>query len=539
MNIRYLVYPVLILVCTGLFACRNTEKNKKRSIDAETLALTTDTVIKGGFNAASGIPIDSNRIEAFLQQKPEFAPFASDFRNFYQQVDHQYVWYDQNGLIEFVGVLQSRIQNTAGDGLSLKIPYQPLLDSLLQLNMQEGKVRAPSVELELLLTAQYFYYAQHLLQGAKISQAESLQWYLPRKKLSYPDLLSALLSEKNIAAVEAAAVIQQYSALKEGLVAYRKIEEQGADVEVPDYKKSLRPGDSAASVAMIKQRLVQLGDAVAYDSSSVYTQDWIDAVNRFKQRHGLHPDSVLSKDMVQQLQVPVADRIRQIMVNLERQRWIPVDANTDELILVNIPEYRLHYFQGGKHLWHCNVVVGAVMNKTVVFSGDMQYVVFSPYWNVPQSIINKEIKPGMARNKNYLARHNMEWNGGRVRQKPGPKNSLGLVKFLFPNSNNIYLHDTPSKSLFNRQDRAFSHGCIRVSEPRELAIRVLAQDSTWTPEKIDAAMHAGKEKYVTLKKKIPVFIGYFTAFIGVDGLLNFRKDIYNKDKALLDLLMEQ
>src|SRR5690606_12239499 len=132
----------------------------------------------------------------------------------------------QNGLIEFVGVLQSRIQNTAGDGLSLKIPYQPLLDSLLQLNMQEGKVRAPSVELELLLTAQYFYYAQHLLQGAKISQAESLQWYLPRKKLSYPDLLSALLSEKNIAAVEAAAVIQQYSALKEGLAAYRKIEEQ-------------------------------------------------------------------------------------------------------------------------------------------------------------------------------------------------------------------------------------------------------------------------------------------------------------------------
>src|SRR5690606_34507668 len=207
--------------------------------------------------------------------------------------------------------------------------------------------------------------------------------------------------------------------------------------------------------------------------------------NRFKQRHGLHPDSVISKDMIVQLQVPVADRIRQIMVNLERQRWIPVDASTDELILVNIPEYRLHYFQGGKHVWQCDVVVGAVMNKTVVFSGNMQYVVFSPYWNIPQSIINKEIKPGMARNRNYLARHNMEWNGGKVRQKPGPKNSLGLVKFLFPNSNNIYLHDTPSKSLFSRQDRAFSHGCIRVSQPRELAIRVLAQDSTWTPEKID------------------------------------------------------
>lgn len=529
----------LLLLCIAI-GCNDKGNRKKKKIDKETLALTTDTVIKGGFNPASGIPIDSARIEQFLQQKPEFASFSEEFRKFYQQVNYQYVWYDATGLIEFVGVLQTKIQSSADDGgVKLKIPYQSQLDTLLQLHTQGEKVRSPSLDLELLLTAQYFYYAQHLLQGAKISKAESLQWYLPRKKLSYADLLSSLLSDKNIAAVEAAAVIRQYSALKEGLATYRVIEQKAVDVVIPEWTKNLKLYDSSEIIAKIKQRLVQLGDAPAYDTNGTYSIEWITAVNQFKHRHGLLADSVISKSMVQELQVPVAERIRQIMVNMERQRWIPVNMNTDELILVNIPEYRLHYYKGGEHVWGCNVVVGAVMNKTVVFSGDMKYVVFSPYWNVPQSIVNKEIIPGIRRNKNYLARHNMEWNKGKVRQKPGPKNSLGLVKFLFPNSNNIYLHDTPSKSLFSRQDRAFSHGCIRVAEPRELAIRVLAQDSTWTPEKIDEAMKAGKEKYVTLKKTIPVFIGYFTAFVDEHGQLNFRKDIYRKDEALLKLLMEE
>ena len=144
----------------------------------------------------------------------------------------------------------------------------------------------------------------------------------------------------------------------------------------------------------------------------------------------------------------------------------------------------------------------------------------------------------MKRNKNYLAAHNMEWNGGNVRQKPGPRNSLGLVKFLFPNSNNIYLHDTPSKSLFSEDNRAFSHGCIRVSKPGDLALRVLKNNPGWTPAKIDAAMNLGREQYVTLKKKIPVYIGYFTAFINSEGAINFRNDIYKRDERLLTMLMD-
>jgi murein L,D-transpeptidase YcbB/YkuD len=205
-------------------------------------------------------------------------------------------------------------------------------------------------------------------------------------------------------------------------------------------------------------------------------------------------------------------------------------------MFVNIPQFKLVAMEKDSIVLSCNVVVGKATNKTVIFRGDMKYVVFSPYWNVPQSIINKEILPAMKRNPNYLAKHNMEYNGGKIRQKPGPDNSLGLVKFLFPNSFNIYLHDTPSKSLFKEDKRAFSHGCIRVSEPFELAKYLLRHDPSWTPEKIKGAMDSGKEQYVSLKNTVPVYLVYFTAFVDSKGKLNFRDDIYNRDQELKEML---
>jgi murein L,D-transpeptidase YcbB/YkuD len=264
----------------------------------------------------------------------------------------------------------------------------------------------------------------------------------------------------------------------------------------------------------------------------------VKAVNRYKKSVGLKQDSLITNEMISELSVPVKKRIEQILVNLERFRWMPNHEKADEFIFVNIPGYRLRYFEKGKQVWDCNVVVGKTMTKTVIFSGMMQYVVLSPYWYVPPSIIQKEVVPGMRKNSNYLASHHMEWNGGNVRQTPGPHNSLGRVKFIFPNENNIYLHDTPSKSLFNEDNRAFSHGCVRVSKPRDLALRILRNDPNWPPSKIDEAMNATSEKTVTLKKKIPVLIGYFTAFVETDGDLNFRKDIYERDAKLLKLITE-
>ena len=213
-------------------------------------------------------------------------------------------------------------------------------------------------------------------------------------------------------------------------------------------------------------------------------------------------------------------------------------TKAEQFIAVNIPSYQLTYFKKEEVVFRSNVVVGNMMNKTVIFSGMMSFIVFSPYWNVPTSIKEKEILPGIEKNENYLAEHNMEWEGENIRQKPGKDNSLGLVKFLFPNNNNIYLHDSPAKELFSAEKRAFSHGCIRVEKPKELANLILKDDRKWTPEKIDEAMNKGEESWYTLKNKIPVYIAYFTAWVDDEGNVNFYKDIYERDARLAAMLVE-
>jgi murein L,D-transpeptidase YcbB/YkuD len=167
----------------------------------------------------------------------------------------------------------------------------------------------------------------------------------------------------------------------------------------------------------------------------------------------------------------------------------------------------------------------------------MNQIIFSPYWNIPSSILRKEILPAIAKNSNYLAKHDMEWVGSRLRQRPGPQNALGQVKFVFPNSHIIYMHDTPSKSLFEKEERAFSHGCIRLARPRDLAIEVLKDDKNWTVEKIDAAMNRQVEKTYNLKTRIPVYIGYFTAWVDSDGQIHFYEDIYGHDERLSKILL--
>lgn len=237
--------------------------------------------------------------------------------------------------------------------------------------------------------------------------------------------------------------------------------------------------------------------------------------------------------------VSIDARIKTIIVNMERCRWLSRDVtDAPEYISVNIPSYKMRYVRDGKTALESDVIVGDEANKTVVFSGKMTYLVFSPYWNIPESIVEKEIKPELAKDENYLEKKHYEWyaDGKRLRQRPGADNSLGLVKFMFPNSNNIYLHDTPEKGLFKKDMRAESHGCIRVQKARELAVMILQDDKNWTPEKIDAAMHAGKEQEYGLKRKIPVYIAYFTATADESGKVTFYDDVYRRDDKLARML---
>ncbi len=207
------------------------------------------------------------------------------------------------------------------------------------------------------------------------------------------------------------------------------------------------------------------------------------------------------------------------------------------LIVVNIPEFVLHLYEGHEKVFDMDVVVGKEGHNTTIFTGNLNEIVFSPYWNIPESIVKKEILPAIERNSYYLEEHNMKQTGTEdsvpvIRQRPGPDNSLGGVKFLFPNSFDIYFHDTNTKELFKQDKRAFSHGCIRLSEPQKMAQYLLRDQSEWTPEKIEEAMNQDEPQSVILKKPTPVLITYFTAWVNENNQLNFREDIYSHDITL-------
>ena len=284
-------------------------------------------------------------------------------------------------------------------------------------------------------------------------------------------------------------------------------------------------------------RLFLSEDIATNNQSNIFNNDLQDAVKKFERRLDYKEDGVVDSTLINEMNYPIQKRIEQILVNMERSRWVLVQLNNDYLI-INIPEYKLHVYEHDSLEFSMNVVVGKNQNKTVIFNADIKNIVFNPYGNIPASISKSEVLPGIKRNANYLTQHNMEWNGGNVRQKPGSNNSLGLVKFLFPNTHSIYLHDSPAKSLFNENAKAFSHGCIRLAEPKKLAEYLLRNDTNWTKEKITATMNDKKEQYITLKKSIPVFIGYFTGWVDRQGKLNFRNDVYKRDNRLAKMILE-
>jgi murein L,D-transpeptidase YcbB/YkuD len=409
----------------------------------------------------------------------------------------------------------------------------PYVDEYNQ--MMEDETTGLSPERELMLTGQYLFYSGKVLTGIPESDTRQIQWYIPRKKMDYASLLDSLLKGK---ADPRKLLLPQYYKLQEKLKAYYDIEKRGSWVTIKPDRKKYHLGDSSPVIKEIRKKLFLAGDIANDNQSAVFDDEMEAGIKEFQRRFGLKEDGVAGPGVLREMAAPLSARIEQIAVNMERCRWLPNETSEDYLF-VNIPQFKLVAIEKDSIVFDCNVVVGTATNKTVIFRGDMKYVVFSPYWNVPPSIINKEILPAMKRNPKYLEKHNMEYNGGKIRQKPGPNNSLGLVKFLFPNSFNIYLHDTPSKSLFKEDKRAFSHGCIRVSEPFKLAEYLLRKDPSWTPEKITTAMNSGKEQYVTLKKTVPVYLVYFTAFVDQRGKLNFRDDIYGRDQAVKEMLFSK
>ena len=484
------------------------------------------------------IAFDSTQINTFFGKYPKLKSYQGDVEQLYHKHQFHYIWFDKDGLNEFAGLLYNKLNNLSLEGIESEVPYKEKIDDIYDNPDNNQKA---SIDTELLSSALYFFYADKVYGGMSTQKSEALGWFLPRKKQSYVDYLDSLLVNPSLINKEGKGVLKQYYLLKDILQHYRKIEKKGGwkTIEIDPNVKSFKPGDSATAIAQIRTRLFITDDLAQDSKSAVYDDELATGVLKFKRRSGNLLNKTILPEHISYMNIPVADRIKTIMVNMERCRWISNDfTKSKELIVVNIPAYELTFYRDGKPELHSKVVVGKVMNKTVVFSAPMKYIVFRPYWNVPTSILKKEILPAIERNPNYLAEHDMEWKDSYVRQRPGPKNSLGLVKFLFPNSNAIYLHDTPSKSLFDRENRAFSHGCIRVAKPRELAAAIMKNDTKWNAEKIDAKMASGNEYWYTLKNKIPVYIGYFTAWVDTDGVVHFYEDVYKRDEALAALLFD-
>jgi murein L,D-transpeptidase YcbB/YkuD len=412
---------------------------------------------------------------------------------------------------------------------------------------------------ELYFSAAFLQYASDLKVGRVLPSKIDPDFFLQRRTI---DELAALKSLAQTPSLEQFFASWQphhpiYALLRTALAHYRAVAAEGGWGSVA-LGPSLHPGQSDARVPAIRARLaVTDGAQPATRAPTVYDAGLVEAVKRFQQRHGLAVDGVIGNSTIVAMNVPVADRINSLIATMERVRWIPEDLGK-KFIIVNIAAFELRRFDNGIEKERMRVVVGKPYHRTPVFSDRIRYVEFNPYWSVPPSIAIKEELPKLRSDPGAIAAQGFEavqgdrvfslltidWNQYgpghfpfQLRQKPGANNALGRVKLIFPNPHNVYLHDSPAHSLFSRSERAFSHGCIRLARPLELAQEVLTASGVagWNSARVDDVIASAKTTVVNLRQPMPVHITYLTAW--VDGhVVNFRSDIYGHDKKLLAAL---
>jgi murein L,D-transpeptidase YcbB/YkuD len=415
------------------------------------------------------------------------------------------------------------------------------------------------IDLELLLTDAFFMYGSHVLTGQIDPRGLNEAWFGDRPELDLETTLWEALETNQVAEL-----LQNlrpphagYAGLRKALASYRAIVATGGWPIIPDGPK-LQRGDRGPRVAMLRHRLVLTADL---DRASAPVDDIFDValeqgLQRFQERHGIDTDGVVGAATLTALNVPAEARVRQIELNMERWRWLPPQL-ADRYILVNVANFALDVVEHGQSVLTMRVVVGKPARRTPFFSAEMTHLVLNPHWYVPPTIAIQDKLPLIRRDPNYVARQNfklfrdgdsgvarvdpmsVDWSSVsarnfpyRLRQDPGPRNALGRVKFMFPNPYHVYLHDTPSRELFAKAERAFSSGCIRLEKPIELAEYLLRDDPKWTQQKLLASIGKGGEQTVQLPTSIPVYLLYWTAWVRDDGVVQFRKDLYERDRVL-------
>lgn len=484
------------------------------------------------------------------------SPIAMDWpilSEFYARRDYQPLWFDGEAPSSRASHWQQVIRLSAEEGLDPEDYHLSFIETQWQQQTPEQQAL-----LELLLTDALGRYGVHMLAGRVPPEAVDHNWFIPAAGRDAVQVLTQLLGADDFAAALAALTPKHaaYQRLRQALAHYRQLAADGGWPPFPPGPR-LELGTSHPQVALLRQRLKVTGElAVVADDEAPFDAPLAEAVRRFQRRHGISVDGIVGADTRAALDVDVAARIDQIRINMERWRWLPRELG-EAYILVNTAGYELMVMEDQQPLLTMRVIGGQPRRQTPSFNSVMNRLIFNPNWTVPRRIALEDLVPKERREPGYLQSLDIQVFDGhgvdarevdpdaidwyevnkhhfpyRLVQAPGPNNSLGRIKFSFANAFDIYLHDTPAQGLFNKPQRALSSGCIRVEQPRQLALYLLRDQVGWTNDKIEATIATGNTSAVGLKGSVPIYLVYLTAWVDADGEVNFFKDVYDRDRPV-------
>lgn len=520
------------------------------TLDAQQLSV--EEILEQKLNEQSGeVGIMIDGIKLFSQ---------TALPRFYNNRAFELAWNDKKNRKH----LMESIESAFHEGLDPEDYHQERIENLLDLAKKRDLTNAEKVKLDLFMTDALILYASHLLEGKLEQSALRKEWDVEKNERpeNVDSLLTVTLHNHLVKpALEAFKPNNYiYKLMKLHLKELREKEKSGGWPKVSQ-GVVLKPGDTAGRILEIRDYLIAVGDLDKKNDAygEVYDKDLETAVKKFQYRHKLTQDGIIGKGTVEQMNVSIQDRIDMVRLNLERMRWI-FHKPDDDFLLVNIAGFHVKRFTNRKEVFDSRVIVGKYHHETPIFKGEMKYIVMNPTWTLPYSIATHETLPKLKKDPGYLASKHMEvmdrkgsllnpetinwsqYSAGNfpfiIRQKAGPWNALGEVKFMFPNKYAVYLHDTPSRGLFNQQDRAFSHGCIRTEDKWGLLMSLMDDPEVWNMDKINEILESGETTTIDLPKPINIYLIYFTASVDEDSGLLFMKDIYNRDKAVLKALNE-
>jgi L,D-transpeptidase YcbB len=467
--------------------------------------------------------------------------------SFYKRRLWRAAWAGEKELLQRGWQLHQTIGKAHEDGLPRERYRNDVVQRMLEKLALKGDAEIPDsirpsylASVDLLLTEGFNRYANDLVTGALDPKEAGVEWRIPRGRPLEELVLNTVIRGTEPAAVVAKLrpAVPYYDRMRQALVQYHQVAARGGWPKVPGDAK-LKEGVRHNNVSLLRTRLLtgldtkeaSLAQTGAADPT-LFDANLKQAVAHFQKRHGIEGDGAIGETTLRELNHSVEERINELQLNLDRWRWLPEKLG-DRYLIVNIAGFELEVVDQNRVIESMNVVVGQPSWQTPVFADTMEHIVVNPYWNVPPNIYEQEIAPAIAADPTYLARHNYEYTrDGSVRQRPGPGNALGNFKFIFPNRHDVYLHDTPADHLFSRTRRDFSHGCIRVERPADLARLITRLQTSRNPEDVVRMAGGSSERWIKLEKKLPVYLLYFTVWPEEDGTLRFHHDVYGRDEKM-------